>query len=274
MKKAKKKNRKLKKYVVIIVTAVLCFLLFSGFLIFYLINENKYFEIESRAKDVSENTKKDKDNRETIGWIRIQGTDIDYPVLYVPDHNFTYEMGDFAWTEAKFDELNNITYIKGHNILNLSKNPLIGVKYHSRFEQLMSFTYFDFVKENKYIQYTINGEDYLFKIFAVSYPRASEIDDLNTDKYSKKEMQKYIDKAKEESIFDFDVNVNSNDKIISLITCTRMFDTAAYSFKVDARLVRKLELVKNYDVKKTKKYKEVEKQMKGGNSNEESNEEI
>ena len=45
-----------------------------------------------------------------------------------------------------------------------------------------------------------------------------------------------------------------------------------YSFKVDARMVRELEPIKNYDVKKTKEYDKVDEQMKGGSSNE--NEEV
>ncbi len=268
MSKAKKKIKIRKKPVVIIITTVLCLLLLSGFLIFYLINENKYYKIKSRVDAVEKQAKKDKEeDYDIVGWIRVQGTNIDYPVIYAPDHNFTYDMENFAWTEVDFKKLNNITYIQGHNILNLSKNPLIAEKYHTRFEQLMSFTYLEFVKENKYIQYTFKGKDYLYKIFAVSYQTSSDIDYYNKDNYSKKKMQKYIDNALENSIYDFDIDVNSNDKIISLVTCTRMFGNSI-SFKVDARLVRNLESVKNYDVKKTKEYSKVEEQMKGGSSNE------
>ena len=180
-------------------------------------------------------------------------------------------MEDFVWTETDFEKLNNIIYIKGHNILNLSKNPLIADKYHSRFEQLMSFTYLDFVKENKYIQYTFKGKEYLYKIFAISYPKTSDLDLYNKSKYSKTKLKKYIDESLKNSIFKFDVDVNNNDKILSLVTCTRMFGNN-YSFKVDARMVRELEPIKNYDVKKTKEYDKVDEQMKGGSSNE--NEEV
>ncbi len=262
-----RKTKKIKKSVVILITTVLCLLLVGGFLIYYLINENKYYEIESRTNKVIEKAKNDEKGYKTIGWLRVQGTNIDYPVLYAPNYDFTLDMDDFVWTEADFEELNNITYIRGHNILNLSQKPLIADSMNNRFEQLMSFTYLDFVKNNKYIQYTLNGEEYLFKIFAVSYPVTSDLDLYNNSKYTKKELKKYIDQAKKDSIFDFDVNVNSNDKIISLITCTRMLGSN-YSFKVDARLVRRFENIKNYDVKKTKKYNKIEKLLKGGSADE------
>ncbi len=271
MSNAKKTKRKLKKHsVVIFITTVLC-LLVGGFLIFYLINENKFYQIESRVDKVAKKVKEDKAKIKTVGWLRVQGTKIDYPIIYAPNYNFTYDMEDFVWTETDFEKLNNIIYIKGHNILNLSKNPLIADKYHSRFEQLMSFTYLDFVKENKYIQYTFKGKEYLYKIFAISYPKTSDLDLYNKSKYSKTKLKKYIDESLKNSIFKFDVDVNNNDKILSLVTCTRMFGNN-YSFKVDARMVRELEPIKNYDVKKTKEYDKVDEQMKGGSSNE--NEEV
>ena len=271
MSKAKKTRTKLKKHsVVIIITTVLCLLLL-GFLIFYLINENKFYKIESRIEEAAKKAKKDTDEIKTLGWLRVQGTDIDYPIFYAPEYEFSLDMENFVWTESNFDGINNIMYIQGHNVLNLSKKPLITESYHNRFEQLMSFTYLDFVKNNKYIQLTYKGKEYLYKIFAVSYPLTDDIDVYNVTKYSKEKLQKYIDKSKKESIFDFDVDVNSNDKILSLTTCTRMFGSN-YSFKVDARMVRELEPIKNYDVKKTKEYDKVDEQMKGGSSNE--NEEV
>lgn len=263
MSKAKKMTKMVKKSVVILVTAVLCLLILGGFLIYYLINENKYYEIESRVDNVAKEVKKDKEGYKTVGWIKVQGTNIDYRVLYAPGFDFTLDMDSFAWTDADFKELNNLVFIQGHNVLNLSTTPLVANEYHGRFEQLMSYTYLDFVKINKYIQYTFNGEDYLYKIFAVSYPYTADLDFPNKKKYSKKKLEKYIKEAKESSIFDFDINVNGNDKIISLVTCTRMFGRS-YSFKVDARLVRKYEAINNYDVKKTKEYSKVEEKMEGG----------
>lgn len=268
MSKAKKKAIKIKKPVVIGITAVLCLLFLCGYIIFHLINESKFYKIESRTKEVVDRNKESiKDGIKTVGWLRVQGTSIDYPIYYAPDYDYTYDMDSFVWTEADFDKFNNIVYILGHNVLNLSKQPLITSPYHTRFEQLMSFTYFDFIKENKYIQYTFKGKEYLYKIFAVSYPKTSEIDSKNVRSYSKKEIENYINTSKENSIYDFDVNVNKNDKIISLITCTRMFGSL-YSFKVDARLVRRYESVENYDVKKTTKYNSIEEKMKGGSLNE------
>ena len=80
---------------------------------------------------------------------------------------------------------------------------------------------------------------------------------------------RYLDKSIDESVFDFDIDVNEGDKILSLVTCTRMFGHYNdIEFRVDARLVRKGELKSNYDVQKSKNYHEIEEIMKGGESDE------
>ena len=43
-------------------------------------------QIESRVDKVSEYAKKDSDDYTTIGWLRVQGTNIDYPVIYAPSY--------------------------------------------------------------------------------------------------------------------------------------------------------------------------------------------
>ena len=56
----------------------------------------------------------------------------------------------------------------------------------------MSFVYLDFVKENKYVQYTFNGRDYVYKIFSVSFEKRSDIPKFTREDFSKKEMKDYL----------------------------------------------------------------------------------
>lgn len=223
--------------------------------------------IKSRVKDLEKYNKEEK-TLQASSWLRVQGTNIDYPVLNSKDQEEYQERDDiqYLWASGNLQKDNKIIYILGHNIMNLSKNPLITEKEHVRFEQLMSFTYYDFAKNNEYIQLTIDGEDYLYKIFSVSYPLSYETETFNVDGITEEFVEEYIDRAKEESIYDYDVDVNKDDQIISLITCTRMFNLER-NFQVTGRLVRKGESTRNYKVKTTDAYKEVENQMKGENEN-------
>lgn len=273
-KRRKKPKISTKRPIIYILCILLVILIFTfGFYILKIVNLNhsNKFIVESRVKNV--NSAKDKDSRElkTVGWLRVQGTNIDYPVYYGPNYNFNVIPEDFAWTEADYKELNNIIYISGHNIKNLSKSPLITNKKHSRFEQLMSFTYYDFAKDNQFIQYTFNGKEYVYQIFSVSYVSFFELNNLNKDRYSDEIMNEYIKRVKELSLYDYDVDVNVNDSLIVLDTCTRMFENDDnMHFRVVGRLVRKGEKLTNKDIHKTKKYKEIEDIMKGGDSYDEA----
>ncbi len=257
---------------IFLLVGILSFLCLIGAIIF-IINYD-YYPIDSRIDEMEKYSKEnDNEHYETNGWIRVQGTNIDYPVLYAPRYKLDSKTDDFAWNEVNPDHLLNKMTINGHNILNLSIRPLVADPTHSRFEQLLSFVYLQFVEENKYIQFTYDGEDYLYKIFSVSIPVHGETNAFLEDDLSKDELNNYIEQSLEDSIFKFNIDVNENDKILSLLTCTRMYDTIStdrYDFRVDARLVRKGELTTNYGVKKSGKYKKIDEIMKGGEEDDEA----
>ena len=255
--------RKKKLFLFLGILSFLCLLCAVLFLLFY-----DYYPIESRVEKIEKYAKHDTEDYTTTGWLRVQGTNIDFPIIYAPYYDFSDKTDSFLWNEVDADELLNQITVSGHNILNLSSNPLVADSRHTRFEQLMSFTYLDFVKENKYIQYTANGEDYIYKIFAVSYPEDDDIPKYTKENLSKNEMRQYIKQSLDDSLFQFDIDVDENDKILSLVTCTRMYGHYNnIEFKVDARLVRKGELKLNYDVVPTEKYEEVKDIMEGGEKN-------
>ncbi len=256
-------EKKKKVFLFIGILSFLCLLGAVLSLLFY-----DYYPVEARSEQIQQAAKNDPEEYETIGWVRVQGTNIDYPVIYAPGYDFSGLTSNFAWNEVKSDTLLNKVNITGHNIMNLSANPAVGDPSAVRFEQLMSFVYLDFVQDNKYIQYSVNGEDYVYKIYAVSFSDYGDTNVFVRENLSKEEMRQYITQSLEDSIFKFDIDVDENDKLISLITCTRMFGVhSSKEFRVDARLVRDGEIKTNYDVEKTDKYEEIDKLMKGGEVN-------
>ena len=253
------------KKIIFLIFLVLCVVL----LVIFSLSRIPFYKVSDRTKHVNEEAKKRTEKVE--GWIRVQGTNIDYPIIYndyfgqTKISDITY---DFAWTNREVTKLTNRPLIVGHNILNVSANPLITSEDHARFEQLMSFVYPDFVQKNKYIQYTIGGKNYLYKIFAVAFESDADID-YYTEEYDKKEMSKYVDNSIKNSLFKFDIDVNADDKVITLVTCTRMFGpTADKAFKIDARMVRKGERISNYRIEENKAYKKIKKIMEGEKENE------
>lgn len=252
---------KLKKHFLLWRLALTLMILLLALLLIYKIF-NPYYKIEDRTKEVKEFT--GVNGEKAVGWIRVQGTNIDFPIVYYNESDVsdpTYELG---WSFSNKTKLQKKTTVFSHNILNVSSSPLIGDKNHKRFEQLLAYVYTDFVKENKYIQYTTyDGKNYLFKIYGISFQKEKDLDYENINP-SKKEIKKYIKKTKENSYFNFNTDVDENDKLITLVTCTRFFgQTTEYSFVVDARLVRNKELIKNYKVTEKENYEEIKEIMKG-----------
>ena len=70
-------------------------------------------------------------------------------------------------------------------------------------------------------------------------------------------------------MYDIDVDVNEDDKLLSLMTCTRFYGGDSYSFIVDARKLRDNEKQTISEASTNKNYKKIVKRMKEGDTNEE-----
>ena len=241
------------------------------FFAFFLMMQLKLsdFKLQNNKKKIVEFKKKDV---YVIGWLRVEGTNIDMPVLLptYEEDKLTKE-DQYAWTNAPIEQNSNNNHLSilSHNIRNVSSNPIVGDKSMRQFEQLMAFIYPNFIEKNQFIEYTdMNYKSDLYRIYAVLLDKTDQYNLTKKSIYTKKEQEKYIKYVKNKSIFDMNVDVNANDTLISLITCTRFYKNTSYSFQVEARKLRKQELPYYKKVEKTKKYKKVEQQLKEGKKDE------
>ncbi len=276
MSEHKKKKRKIKIEAYKSFGLLLLCLIFISFVLVFactkLIPKADYYEIKSRVDDVK-NTVVDNPNDPltTIGWIQVQGTNIDYPVVYKETlDSYPGDKVEYAWLSNYKNGFHNHIRISGHNLFNLSSTPKMKSDVFKRFESLMSFVYYDFAKDNKYIQLTMNDKEYVYKIFSTAFVTNNEKMLMpSDDDYSNKDLDDYIKLMKSDSIYDYDVDVNSNDNIISVITCTRFFGIDdKKDFRIVGRLVRDGEKLNNYSVKRNRKYVEIEEKMKGDDEDE------
>lgn len=276
LKLKKRKNQRIKTLVLGTGLLICCCLVFSMLAVITKKNKEIY-KIDSRVEKIKSEQKKEKKTAgyKTIAWLKVQGTTIDAPIIgYENIAAFnSIDKENYLWNNNNNEKLYNQVSISGHNILNLSSNPEIGLEYFSRFDDLMSFVYEDFAKENKYIQYTIGNQDYIYKIFGVFFEKDYNLD-LNYKKnYSEEKMENYINQIKSSSIYDYEIEVDETDSIITLTTCTRMFGLGdKRQFVVAGRLIRPNEKMDNYEVISNDKYKAIEKIMKGDEQNEKTQE--
>ena len=277
------KNKNKKKFIILTIPIILLVVIISIFILIknvyekIKLNNTEIFEVEDRTKMIEDNQKENTNLYEVKAWIRVQGTNIDIPVIGHLRHNSEMEeikIKNYAWQPYRHEKLVNKETIIGHNIMNLSAQPKIGEDYFRNFEDLMSFVYYDFAKENKYVQYTINGKNYTYKIFSVFFDDTNKmINDQHNQNISKKEMKKIVERYKKSSFYKYDVDVDENDKIITLDTCTRFYGVSNYkTFVVNARLLRENEKATDYNVSKKDNYKKIEKII--NEKGEEENEEI
>ena len=237
----KKLTKKQKRQLARLVLACLAFILVVsipvGLIVFFTNDSSSStFKTVDRVKNIKKEKKKEKDANgyATIGWLRVQGTKIDTPIIRYDsiESMDNVNKDDYLWNEYPEEKIQKRVNIQGHNVLNLSKNPEVGLDYFTRFEDLMSFVYLDFAKENQYIQYTVDGKNYLYQIFAVYFDEIYNLDLYNPDEYKDEEVADFIQRSLDKSLYKYDVEVNKDEKVISLITCTRMYGNDKKQFFV------------------------------------------
>ena len=147
--------------------------------------------------------------------------------------------------------------------MNLGPNPIPHDDSFIRMEELMNFVFYDFAQENQFIQLSIDGEDYLYKVFAVDFMPVYELNEYPIGEWNSTDRNSYVNLLVKDSIYDYDVEVNETDKVLSVVTCSRFFGNEEnYDFIVTGRLLRPGEAVKTSKVSRNKKYVEIDEIMK------------
>ena len=186
--------------------------------------------INEMNKDLKDNDKKviNKDvasvfkniNPETVGWLKVPNTNIDYPVVqtsnnsYYLNHNIYFNSDKNGWVFMDYRS----------DVVNLSDNLVIYA--HNRYyngimfgniQNMMRYNWYS-KPDNHIITFKTLYETYEYEIFSL-YKIETTTDYLKVifpDNQSKMEMFNLI---RGRSIYDFKVDLNENDKIITLSTC-------------------------------------------------------
>ncbi len=250
------------KYLLIIVFIVFAFFIWNRLF------SKEIFSVQPRTDKIAvQSFNEEKNDFQTIGWVRVQGTSLDMPIVHSEQKNYNYQVRtkSYSWSNVGDNKFHNVLTIMGHNIYNLSSTPKFSSDKFYRFEELMSFVYYDFAKDNEYFQITIGNKDYVYKIFAVSFFTATDslYFPVGMD-YDENDMRYYVSYIKEHSFYNYKVPVNGNDSVASLVTCTRFFGADnPVELYVTGRLLRKGERMSHYRVLKNKSYADIENVLRG-----------
>ena len=158
-------------------------------------------------------------NSETVAWIKVNNTEIDFPVVQAKDndyylrHSFDKSYNIAGWIfmdyRVKRDGTDKNTTIYGHNMKNgtmfTSLKNILNEEWYSN-EDNLKVTYID----EKGI--------HLYQVFSI-YQIEKETYYTNTDFNSNAEFKNFINTIKGRSKVDFGIEVGIEDQILTLSTC-------------------------------------------------------
>ena len=160
-----------------------------------------------------------KQNQDTVAYLKVNGTNIDYVVVkgndnsYYLKHNFNKEYNIAGWIFAdyknKFDGTDKNIVVFGHN-----------TKDGSMFGTLKNVLSEDWQnnKDNLQITFVTERKEYLYQVFS-TYSIKPEEYYIKTDFESNDEYIEFLNELKERSNHDYKVDISPNDKVLTLSSC-------------------------------------------------------
>ncbi len=234
----RKKNKKYKKAILnfILYIILLSILIYSGIKIFKWYkdktNNNKIVEqikstviVEENNEDGNENgytvdfNKLKEQNNETIAWLKINNTNIEYPVVkgtnnsFYLNHSFDKSKNSAGWIFAdyknKFDNTDKNIVIYGHNMRD-------GSMFGSMLNILDAKWYEN--EENTNITLYTENEKCIYKVFSI-YKIESEDYYIKTEFSDDNNFEQFVNTIKKRSIKEFNTDVSKDDNILTVSTC-------------------------------------------------------
>ena len=163
-------------------------------------------------------------NKKLIGWIKIDDTNIDYPVMqtsdneYYLDHNYNQE----------YDKNGSIFLDTACSVYPRSTNLIVyghHMKSGKMFGNLQKYAKESYYEEHKLIQFDTIYEKGTYEIMYVFRSQVFNEDDLVFKYYqfinanSGNEFESYMDEMKKLSLYDTGVTANYGDSLLTLSTC-------------------------------------------------------
>ena len=206
--------------IVLILIIFICIYNISEKLIEYNKADNSYEKI--RVEKEEENLyDKYEDYR---GWIKIDNTNINYPIVQGKDNSFYLDKDInknylssgsifMNYLNHGFNDENTVLF--GHHMRN-----------KTMFAQLKKYKEKEFFYGNNDIEIEIkDGKTLKYKVFS-AYVTDSKDNYIKTNFDDKDQYKEFLEDIKNKSQYKSDIDVNENDKIITLSTCSYEFNDA------------------------------------------------
>lgn len=178
-----------------------------------------------------------KTNNETVGWINVNNTNINYPFVqginntYYLNHSFDKSYNSAGWV---FMDYRNNKEMNNKNTILYAHGRIDKTMFGSLYKTQYPAWYQN--KSNHIIRISTPSVNMSYQIFSV-YKIEEESYYIQTDFTSDDVYLEFLNIIKKRSKYDFNVVLNESDKIITLSTCAN--DKERYV--VHAKLIKKSE---------------------------------
>ena len=160
-------------------------------------------------------------NDETVGWLKVNNTNVDYPVVqhndneYYLTYNFKNEKDNSGWVYMDYRadpvDLSQNTIIFGHNWY------YSGIMFGTLYKVKSSSWYKN--PENQIIEFDSLYKEMKWQIFSI-YVVPNTNDYLIANFSTAEKYQNFLDLITNRSIYAFNTPVSTKDKILTLSTCS------------------------------------------------------
>ncbi|MTM73414.1 class B sortase [Turicibacter sanguinis] len=157
-------------------------------------------------------------------WLQVDNTNIDYPVVQSQDNqyylkhdfnkNYLASGSIFMDYRNNFEEDNSVI-LYGHYMRN-----------RTMFGELHQFKKEDFFNQNNLITIEYKDNKYIYEVFSTYVADFTHEDYLKINFKNEKDKKEYLNYIKNRSLYKKDIDLNANDHIITLFTCSYEFENA------------------------------------------------
>ncbi|MBF0749572.1 sortase B [Mammaliicoccus lentus] len=204
--------------------------------------EERYVSLQQKYTQVSSNKtvrpqfkQLDAVNPDIIGWIHLDATTLNYPILQSKD-NEDYLKKDFEnqysrkgsifmdyRNSPKHEKMNTVIY--GHHVGD-----------DTMFDTVEKYLDQSFYDQHKTMQYDTKYGKYQLEVIS-AYETTTEDDYIQTDFSSSKQYEKFLEETLKKSEISTTTEINKNDKIVTLSTCEDAYSLSSGRIVVVAKLV-------------------------------------
>lgn len=164
-------------------------------------------------------------NNEAIGWIRIEGTNVSYPVVQSTDNTKYMKRniyGKYSSSGTPFLDCSNSLGPLDSNLIIYGHN--MGIGRTSAFSTLVKYKQQSQWNRYPLVELNLKGQNTVWRIFAVLEFNIDDLSDFNYTTHNfltAQDKLAFIKEAKRRSNYDTGVEVKEDDHILTLSTCDR-----------------------------------------------------